>query len=149
MSLKQVQWSPPISCDTCLQYFTSVYFDQLFVATVSDHAGCENSDEVFIKVNQRRNVFIPNVFSPNADGENDKFQIFADYDLERISLFRVFDRWGELLYEERDALPGNNQGWDGSFRGQMMPPGVYAWMAVLTFKGGATEQYAGDLTVLR
>jgi gliding motility-associated-like protein len=147
--LKHIYWHPPISCDTCFHRTTKVYFDQWFIATAVDLAGCSHSDSMFVLVNQKHNVFIPNIFSPNSDGENDAFQIFADSELERIGLFRIYDRWGELLHEEKDIKPGTEHGWDGRFRQQALSPGVYTWVAVLIFKGGIEEQYVGDVTLLR
>jgi gliding motility-associated-like protein len=70
-------------------------------------------------------LYIPNAFSPNEDGVNDLFQVFASREviIEQFDL-RVFDRWGSLLYQSR--RPG--EGWDGRARGLPQPAGVYVWM---------------------
>jgi len=68
-------------------------------------------------------IYLPNTFNPNGNGRNDHFGpqsdcAFSDY------MFRVFDRWGELMFES--TVPG--QHWDGSYRGVEAPPGAYAWI---------------------
>jgi gliding motility-associated-like protein len=67
---------------------------------------------------------IPNAFTPNGDGLNDKFRIFGTPP-ENITEynFRIFNRWGEVLFETSDI----ENGWDGTSKGQICPAGVYVW----------------------
>ncbi|GJM36090.1 MAG: hypothetical protein DHS20C18_50910 [Saprospiraceae bacterium] len=71
-------------------------------------------------------IYIPNVFSPNDDGINDRFLLYSDCPFEQFEL-KLFDRWGALVYEEN-----SNVGWDGSTNSRNLMPGIYAWMAMLT-----------------
>lgn len=86
---------------------------------------------------------IPNAFSPNGDGVNDRFRIITQGNLQ-VSDFRIFSRWGQLLFESKD-----NEGWDGTFGGKACPPEVYVYVVLFTLPTGATIQERGDLTLLR
>jgi hypothetical protein len=67
-----------------------------------------------------------------------------------IRSLQVFDRWGSLLFSARDLRPGDEStGWDGTFRGQPVLPGVYVWQALVSFLDGEEEMFAGDVTVYR
>ena len=68
-------------------------------------------------------VFVPNVFSPDDDGDNDAFQAFAGCDFLTYHL-RVFDRWGALVFETKDP----DYEWDGDFKGKNLNPGVFFWL---------------------
>ena len=96
-------------------------------------------------------VGLPNVFSPNGDGINDRFFVSAHPDaLERIPVMRIFDRWGGLVSERTDILPNRpDDGWDGTFKGEPVNPGVYVWVVVLRFADGHEEARTGDVTLLR
>ena len=68
--------------------------------------------------------YIPNVFSPNGDGFNDRFEISPKKDLEVVDFeIHIFNRWGDLLFESRDL----DFSWDGSFLATKMNNGVYVW----------------------
>ena len=89
--------------------------------------------------------YIPNVFSPNGDGENEEFKI--EYSLlDNIIALHIFDRWGNKLWETDDLT----QGWDGRFRGQPMQSGVYVFKieALCSIDGRIYTQH-GDVTLLR
>lgn len=124
---------------------------QLYQVTAYDENDCEVRAEIFVEVEKRRNVYLPNVFSPNGDGFNDFFQIFTGAGVNRIRSMRVFDRWGELVYQRVDlpAPPSEADGWDGTFRGKIMPSGVYVYIIEVEFLDNLTLLYRGDVTLLR
>ena len=94
-----------------------------YSATFTDEDDCLNSDTIVVEfINM--DIYVPNAFSPNGDGINDCFQPFfpigQDYENYRLS---VLDRWGELVFQSTDQYAC----WDGHFRGELLPAGVYIW----------------------
>lgn len=129
-----------------IQPFQNGYFE----FNIVDEFGCTDKDSVYVRVNIKRPVYAPNIFTANNDGRNDFFSVFAGPAGESIEELSIFDRWGELIYKEEN-LPLNDQsvGWDGKFRGDWVNPGVYVWMAKIRFIDGESIYYSGDLTMVR
>lgn len=106
------------------------------------------SDEITIDVvncNATQDVYFPNAFSPNFDGGNDVFQIsFSPGAQPSEFVMNIFDRWGNEVFHTNDP----QQCWDGSFKGSLLSPGVYTYIA--TFRlNGIVQQHAGDITLVR
>ena len=88
--------------------------------------GCYDSAYVNIAVNDEFNIFIPNMFSPNLDGNNDEFKIYG-YGLEEEIEFKIYNRLGNVVYETISLTDLMNIGWDGKYMDQDQPDGVYIW----------------------
>lgn len=111
---------------------------------VKNPGGCKSKDIVTVfVVCDGANVFIPNTFSPNGDGVNDIFYPRGT-GLFTVKTFRVFNRWGEVVYEKNGFMPNDpSAGWNGTHNGQKLTPDVYVYTiqilcnnnSVLTFKG--------------
>ncbi|HEX8528429.1 MAG TPA: putative Ig domain-containing protein, partial [Cytophagales bacterium] len=116
--------------------------------TLHDNGGTERGGEDtrqlripvrFLPTNNA--VFMPNLFTPNGDLSNDRFTVLGE-GIERIT-FRIFDRKGTVVYESRDVQEATTRGWDGTYRGQALPAGVYTWQIVGTFLDGSPLHYQG------
>lgn len=111
--------------------------------TVENEAGCSTTDSILIRSNCAINLFVPNAFSPNGDGNND---IFLAYGVEVVEFnLKIFDRWGAFLFESNDI----QKGWHGLFRGKKKQEGVYVYLITATFLNGEKIQKEGDFTLLR
>jgi len=125
-----------------------------YEVTAFDADGCVITDNITIFVEKTRPVYIPSAFSPNGDGINDFFTVYADIDLiEYIHDFAIYDRWGEQVYfnemqSPEEALLDLN-GWDGNFRTESMSPGVYVYKVLVEFVDGEEIFYEGDITLIR
>ena len=86
---------------------------------------------------------MPNIFSPNRDGQNDILYVRGQGILNFT--FMVYDRWGEKVFEST-AL---ESGWDGVFRGQEMMPAVFMYVVDVNFKNGSNQVISGDVTLVR
>ncbi|MEM9917174.1 MAG: gliding motility-associated C-terminal domain-containing protein [Bacteroidota bacterium] len=140
----------PMPCTDCLSMQVKPEYTTRYRLQVTDVNGCEAIGEVIVIVSRDIPVYIPTVFSPNGDGANDTFMIYGGDAVERIESLRLFDRWGELLYEREDLQPGEeSEGWDGLFRQKRMASGVYLYQAVIRFSDGSTRAINGDVTLLR
>ena len=109
-------------------------------------------DSVTILVVKNRPIYVPNIIAPDNPTQfpNDKFTLFAGPAAERIEILRIFDRWGELVYEGKDMPLGENGGgWDGTFRDKPVMPGVFAFVAYVRFVDQEVIEYTGDVTVKR
>lgn len=125
--------------------------DRTYKLRVTDVNGCIGEASILIELERNRNVFIPNVFSPNDDDRNDYFGVFTGVGVKTINFLRIYDRWGELLFS-REQIPTNSdpsEGWDGKFRGKVVQQGVYLYIAEVEFEDGAKLLYRGDITVSR
>ena len=114
---------------------------------VTDEQGCIARDTITLIQQCPTVFFIPDAFSPNGDGLNDFFQVFAQ-DISEMEL-KIFDRWGGLVYQSSSL----DETWDGTFNGQLMDVGVY--MYELLYKGfridGSTfmDNEYGTVTIVR
>ncbi len=91
------------------------------------------------------NYDMPNAFTPNGDEDNDYFRpVFSDGALIEVDEFRIFDRWGEMVFDNEDT-----KGWDGTFRGRAMPQDVYVYKVRLKLPSGQLVDFKGNLTLLR
>lgn len=97
------------------------------------------------------NLFFPNIFSPNGDGQNDVFFIFSNQGtVANIPYFRIFDRWGGLVLERFDIQPNDpSKGWDGTEDSKPASPGVYVWIALIEHTDGKQQMLKGDVTLIR
>jgi|GEM_PF-2855468 len=121
-----------------------------YTLTISDTSGCKASDQITVFLNRARGIFIPTAFTPNGDGSNDLFIINGGNDVKNIKEFRVFDRWGNLMFHRSELLPNDPQfGWDGTFNGKKVNIGVYVYYAKIEFIDGLVEVFQGDVTVVR
>jgi gliding motility-associated-like protein len=121
----------------------------LYTLVVTDNNDCDATAQVQVLVNRRRNVYAPNVFSPNEDGENDFFMIFGK-GVQEIQSLQIYDRWGSQLFIGEHLAANDEQvGWDGRYRGSAMTPAVFVWWAKVEFVDGAVEVFYGDVTLVR
>jgi len=118
--------------------------------TAFDPKGCDISDQVTITVEERSRIYAPNAFSPNDDGINDIFSLFARSDDVEAYTLRIYDRWGSLIFEQ-DTLAANvdREGWDGTIRGLEAHEGVYVYMAEVNYNDGTNETVTGEIVLLR
>lgn len=94
--------------------------------------------------------FIPNIFSPDGDGINDVLFVQANNGIAEVLTFRIFDRWGNMVFEDQIFAPNDPaHGWDGVYKGKMMNPGVYVYHAEIKTKDGEVISKTGDITVVR
>ena len=121
-----------------------------YSVTVTDGVGCIATDDKTIFSDDERPIFIPNAFSPNNDGINDYFTVFANKATSEIASIQVFDRWGAKVFE-RKSIDANRvtEGWDGTFMGEVLNPGIYAYVIEVRFVDGVTQTYHGDLSLLK
>ncbi len=134
---------------TRIQIFPSG--DGTFSVMAVDVNGCIATDEIIVRIDDERKVYFPNVFTPNSDGINDRFQLFTGFGVEEILVLQVYDRWGNKMYEETNLSPnpGGVGGWDGTFNGQVLDPGVYVYRAEISFIDGRTIPYSGSITLVK
>jgi len=149
-------WQVSIPMD-CLNFLDCDEFE--FVPTTSEQVslellignGCAVSDSLFIKVLDVRKVYLPNVFSPNADGINDVFTVFADTNnVQLVEELKIFNRWGALVFDNNNFLPNDLQlGWNGIYKNDIVPLGVYLYTATVRFVDGKVLRYSGDVSVVK
>lgn len=136
-----------MSCDTCLMSFVRPLRDNVYQLNVANE---ECSDSVFynITVDNDRRVYVPNVFSPNRDGNNDVFYIQTP-DFAVIQSFEIYDRWGNRIFYATDIKANDSgEGWRGQFKDFYAIPGVYVWKAEIYFLDQVTEVFSGDIAIL-
>ncbi|MCB9048393.1 MAG: gliding motility-associated C-terminal domain-containing protein [Lewinellaceae bacterium] len=145
-------WASPIdiSCNDCPNPFVRPLESMAFSVITIDENGCRATDRITVFVDRRRDVYIPNVFSPNNDGQNDIFLIHGGSEAVEIKSFYIFNRWGEPMFEVFGFPPNDpTYGWDGTHRGELMNGGVYVYLAEIEFVDGVTEIFKGDVLLMR
>ncbi len=107
--------------------------------------GCNDSITKidYINIYQRPIVFIPNVFSPNGDGQNEILQVFAN-GVNYLD-WKIFNRWGEKVYQGSNVT----QGWDGNYQGKPCPSGVYTYTVNIVFDDGSSRLMKGSVTIIK
>jgi gliding motility-associated-like protein len=94
-------------------------------------------------------IFIPNALSPNGDGINDIFTVYAGAEVKEVKRMEIFDRWGDKVFSKFNLPPNDfNNGWDGDYRGKPASTGVYTWLVTLLLSDGRQHTLAGSLTIL-
>lgn len=112
---------------------------------------CTTSSDVYLMVDGRPRVYVPNAFSPNGDGVNDIFFPFGGTDVLMINGFRVFDRYGSLVFEAAEDFSPNApvNGWNGLVNGREASLGVYVYTASVRFFDGREEVVKGEVVLMR
>lgn len=146
-------WNAPyggtLSCETCPTPIAHPLFSVTYLVEATDLRGCRASDAITVFVQTDRTILVPTAFSPNGDGENDLLLVHGSEGIQILE-FRVYDRWGELLYQDRDfPINETSRGWNGSFRGKEMGPGVYIWNLEAEFPDGLRLPFQGQTTLIR
>ena len=118
--------------------------DTRFVLQVRDAIGCTSYDTVKIKVLKGPGFYIPNAFTPNSDGLNDVFRP-TPVGILHLSYFRVFNRFGELMFETSET----GKGWNGMYKGIKQEPGNYVWMLKGTDRKHETIVMKGNVVLVR
>ena len=150
--ISSVQWSPPfgVSCTDCLEPVLQPEQQQTYTVEILTHEGCLVERDLMIVVRDDQSIFAPNIFSPDGDGFNDEFRVFASKNYQEVKSFMIYDRWGELVYQEGGlASTDDLQGWDGNFAGKSAQVGVYTWFVELLNKQGIWEIHKGDISLYR
>jgi gliding motility-associated-like protein len=145
-----INWSPTtyVNCTTCPSVFVRPKSSTSIRLFVKDSKGCSVQQDVKFLVDLNRRVYIPNTFSPNNDKINDVFTLFGDGNLLLISTLKIFNRWGEMVYSGSNLTP-NLEGWDGQFKGQLLPPDVFVFYANLKFKDGEEVLFDGEINLVK
>ncbi len=112
--------------------------------TVKDAIGCAASDSIFIKVYEGPTFYVPNSFTPNGDGLNDIFRVIPP-GIASTTYFRVFNRFGELVFETNQWL----KGWDGTFKGKEQKAGTYVWMVSGVDRNNKKIEIKGTVNLIR
>ncbi|MEO1516784.1 MAG: gliding motility-associated C-terminal domain-containing protein [Bacteroidota bacterium] len=118
-----------------------------YAVTVTDHLGCVGSGSIQLHRRCPTRIYVPNAFSPNGDGVNEDFGPLGQ-DFTNLH-FSIYNRWGTLLHSSRSM----DQPWDGRFKGQLVPQGVYVWQLQIEGFDEDGQPYSeirnGSVTVLR
>ncbi|MCX7696146.1 MAG: gliding motility-associated C-terminal domain-containing protein [Bacteroidales bacterium] len=137
-----IVWSNNQTTDTISMLVPGTYHVQVTGAN-----GCKTSANTTVTAGTEEcyitHIFIPNIFSPNGDGNNDVFQIYGA-GIKNIKVY-IYDRWGIKVYESSSLTDT----WDGTYKGKPLDPAVFMYYITVEFKNGETKEFEGTLTLTR
>lgn len=143
-------WEPAagLTCTDCASPWAKPDSTTTYTVTVIDSLGCTNTKTVLVRVVEKCSedqIFVGNGFTPNGDGVNDL--AFARLQgLKRLVVFRIFDRWGDLVFETNDPLIG----WDGkNSDGKQLNSGVYVYIVEAECYSGSILTKTGNVTIIK
>ncbi len=146
------QWSPTtgLDCSSCESPLAFPWKTTDFLLIAEDSLRCREEAMVRVRVVDRKRIYVPNVFSPNGDGENDLLSVSFGGEVEEVVLAAIYDRWGGLVVSRRGlAASAETVIWDGKWQGKDAQSGVYALVLTVRLKNGETVQVAKDVTLVR
>ena len=151
-TITEVEWTNQdggiIGSDSFLT--VSVSEDSHLKVAVTDNHGCIIEEEVRLIVILANKIYIPNIFSPDGDGQNDFFTAFSIKSPGLIESLQIYDRWGNIIYTETAfGLGDEGSGWDGTYNGHQMLPGVYIYSATINNGADDLETIYGNVTLIR
>lgn len=147
-------WMPydtvTMSCGDCPNpMFTGLLNTSRFAVEITDSNGCISEDFIYIYLDKALEVYVATGFTPNNDLIND-YLLVQGAPNARVVSFEIYDRWGEKVYQTNDApLNDTNFGWNGDFKGQPAPTGVYGWIVEVEFVEGTRKVFKGNTTLIR
>lgn len=149
-TITAVQWTSidSLSCSACESLTVSPTFTTRYHVFAEDDQGCTAEAEITVIVRQSFAYFAPNVFSPNDDGINDYFSIYGGPEIQQVEDFKIFNRWGTLLFSI-DQLTLGAEIWDGSYQGKALPNGVYVYQGEMVGQNGKRQPIMGEFMLLR
>lgn len=106
--------------------------------------GCYGVDSILVRYAKGPALYVPNAFSPNGDGINDRFHPIS-VGIADFHFFRVFDRWGRMVFESRDP----NESWNGYVHGVPADLGTYIWEVEGLDLNGRLLDEKGSVVLLR
>jgi gliding motility-associated-like protein len=115
------------------------------ILIVSDDQNCVDTAITILEIKDFTTYYVPNVITPNDDGQNDFFHIFANnIELNNFEM-RIFNRWGNQIFFTTNP----NIGWDGKYNGKLVPQGVYYYIINFTDSQNYNKHILqGSLTVI-
>lgn len=142
-----IGWKPAsvFQAQTALsQSFIIKDSSQTFTVIGRSVDGCLDTTSLTVALEPSdKDFYIPNAFTPNNDGKNDVFKAYGS-SIKSVEL-RVFNQWGELVYETKDK----DKGWDGIFKGKQQPVGVYPFGVKVTFIDNTVITKRGTVNLIR
>ena len=150
--IAQVTWTSEetFQCDQCLLQGVIPLSNSYYLVEVISKSGCLVRDTLFVRVADRKGIFVPNAFTPNGDGQNDDVGVFAGPNIENIKSYRIYDRWGNNVFGAFDFSPGDaNAVWDGNYRDEPLNPGVFVYMVEARDIRGKLKQVVGEIMLLK
>ena len=142
-------WTPSVdsfSCLDCRRPFVTVTQTETVYVTAENEYGCKTTDSVELRVVacDAKMIFVPNTFTPNNDGLNDRLFV-RGAGLRELEYFRVFDRWGNLVFETKNL----SEGWDGTYAGKAADIATYAYVLRGICSSGSVVDMNGNVTLIR
>lgn len=139
-------WSPAasLSCADCEDPGAFPAQTTVYTLVVHDEVtNCYDTTKFKLEVDASKRIYIPNAFTPNGDGKNDVWQVFS----KGVKYFKVqiFNRWGEKVFETLDIT----RGWDGTFHGAAVNPGIYTYIVAVTYLDSERVNQSGTITVVK
>jgi gliding motility-associated-like protein len=145
-------WTPAysLSCQNCKDPVVGPGKDIKYKLEVKNDGGCTSSDWINVYVTcSNGNLFIPNTFSPNGNGVNEYFYPRGK-GVSTIKALRVFNRWGEVVYERLNFSPNDaSAGWDGTYKGRKLTADVFVYTCDVVCENNVVLTYKGDVMLLR
>jgi len=138
------------SCNDCPNPQARVVYDVCISCTVTNTYNCQTSDTLCIKTFcPEAEVFVPNAFTPDGDGINDKLMVQGK-GIKQVKSFRIFNRWGEMVFERTNFSPGDPAyAWDGKIRGKAASPDVFVYICEATCEKGYSSIFKGNVAILK
>ena len=118
----------------------------LVCLSADNEDGCIDTTCAYIDVTPLFTIYVPNAFTPNGSRSiNDVFKPVIRGELEGTYTFSIFNRWGDQIFETNNL----DVGWDGTYKDEMAPVGVYVWTVVIERdEGGKNRRFVGHVTLL-
>jgi gliding motility-associated-like protein len=145
------QTSKFLSCTNCPKPIAKPLQTTIFALTVTDTTTkCAVKNAVKISVKPCESIFMPTAFTPNNDGANDYFSVFASGCVRKVAKMQLFNRWGVMVFSKTNFVANNEkEGWDGMMNNTQLPPDVYIYVIELELGDGKTKVFSGDVTLVR
>lgn len=148
--IDSVLWEPTtaLSCSNCLDPIANPSVTTSYTVTAIDSNGCVLRAFVTVVVKDDYKIFLPNVFTPNNDGINDRFSFYA-YGTSNIAV-RIFNRFGAEVYYNTNQQPNiPTDGWDGNYNDKEAQQGAYTYLINVLYTNGESRQETGTITLVR
>lgn len=148
-----VRWTPEdnLSCTDCLNPIISGIENRTYLLRVIDFYGCIEEKLLNIHIDRSVKIYFPTAFSPNGDQINDRFIPFVKSDqIIKITQFSIFSRWGNQMYYAQNLVPNTEElGWDGTFKGQELDPGIFVYQVEVELIDGTFEKFNGSIMLIK